>query len=156
MRVRKHSSALALISPTPPKRTLALLSSLSLSPSAFSVFPSPASCPLGVLPPAVICRYDKLLSIVEMAKQDPLVHNLSAEVTTAALEIEHIINEQKASVKRIDCSNLSKQRALQYLEGNLMHKQTVQAVSLLHGEHTVPPPTHPSLLARSRARTRPI
>lgn len=83
---------------------------------------------------AIPHRYDKLLSLVEMAKQYPLVHNLSAEVTTAAQEILQVVSEESAPIKRIDCSNLSKQRALQYLEGNLMHKQTPQAVSLLHGE----------------------
>jgi hypothetical protein len=80
----------------------------------------------------VYASFDRLLYVVAVAKQFPHLHDHSSQVTALTNEIRTIVAES-VQFKRIDCSDLSKQRAVQYLEENLSHNQLKHSVSLLRG-----------------------
>lgn len=76
--------------------------------------------------------YVQLVAGVEGIGKYPLMHNISKEVGLVAEQVQAAIDRGSSSIRRVDCSHLSKQRAIQSLESHLDAQQTRQALSLLH------------------------
>eukprot|EP00047_Mylnosiga_fluctuans_P018626 m.73278 g.73278 ORF g.73278 m.73278 type:complete len:2574 (-) comp7714_c0_seq2:368-8089(-) len=79
---------------------------------------------------SMAAAYAKLLGLVDASRNVPLVRDISAEVATAQAAIRGLLDEDDVD-KRIDCTNLSKAHALQYVQRNLGRQQIRQAISLM-------------------------
>ena len=74
-----------------------------------------------------------LNSIAEAIRHSSLLHDYSEQVIAAFRTFDEAACDPSIPFKHIDCTTLSKQRALQYLESNIQNAQVKQAIVLLRG-----------------------
>eukprot|EP00050_Salpingoeca_kvevrii_P020020 m.93294 g.93294 ORF g.93294 m.93294 type:complete len:308 (+) comp8680_c0_seq1:7573-8496(+) len=80
---------------------------------------------------SMLNKYDGLLQEISRAKQLPTVRDLSSQASNLLIEIREAQRDGEPEVKRIDCSKMGANVAVQFIQDNLQRNQYKQALGLL-------------------------